>query len=35
MACVDRTLNGLKKQGIITGVQKEAIAACADASDLP
>jgi len=35
MACVDRTLNGLKKQGIITGEQKEAISACADASDLP
>ncbi len=35
MACVDQTLNGLKKQGIITGVQKEAISACADASGLP
>jgi hypothetical protein len=35
MKCVDRTLNNLKKQGIITGAQKEAISACADASGLP
>jgi PA domain len=35
MKCVDQTLNGLKKQGIITGAQKDAISACADAADLP
>ena len=30
-----RSRSGLKKQGIITGAQKEAISACADVSGLP